>query len=241
VLLADTASDRLYTRFRRDLPEVFPEEADILELLADDLNAKGEELGAGGLLRWLEENASNFFRVTDQERVEVEDFPATLQWLYHRHIRPKVLPFRTHLPIYSLQAAAGKWGPNRDIEAEPDEWLEAPPDLRLTDDMFVCQVVGHSMEPLIPAGSLCVFRTGAAVAGSRQGKRVLVVNYGEPGEQRFTVKRYESVKRRIDEENEVRDRIILHPLNPAYEAWEIDPAENERVAVIGEFVRVLPD
>ena len=74
------------------------------------------------------------------------------------------------------------------MEASDEDWMEAPPDLRLTEDMFVAHVVGRSMEPRIPAGSLCVFRRN--VTGSRQGRLVLVENYGETGENRYTIKRY---------------------------------------------------
>jgi hypothetical protein len=244
VLLADPDSDRLYVRFRRDLADVSPEDADILEALPGDLEAKAAEWGAARTLAWLEDSWSNFVRSSDRETMSVADFPEALRWLYHRHVKPKVLPFRTHLPLYSLRAAAGRWGPERDVEAEPEEWLEAPEGLRLTPDMFIAQVVGRSMEPLIPAGSLCVFRGGTAVTGSRQGKKVLVMNAGEPGEQRFTVKRYESVKRQVDDTREEHTRVILHPLNPEFEAWEIDaePFELEssgRIRVIAEFVRVL--
>lgn len=234
VLLVDVDRDRLHSRFRRDLAELFPEESDILELVEDDLQHKAAEMGGLKLLDWLEENASNFFRVADRDQVEAEDFRATLAWLYHRNIRPKVLPFRTHLPLYSLQAAAGKWGPERDVGQEPREWVEAPPQLRLSEDLFVAQVVGRSMEPVIPSGSLCVFRAG--VAGSRTHRRVLVANWGEAGEQRFTVKEYESLRM-----PDGGKRIVLHPLNPEYPSWEIDPAEEGRVAVIAEFVQVLED
>lgn len=232
VLLVDVASDTLHSRFRRDLDDLFPEESDILGPLEEDLQGKAREFGGIRLLEWLVDSASGFIRVTDREEVDVEDFPGTLAWLYHRNIRPKVLPFRTHLPVYSLQAAAGKWGPERDVEQDAAEWVEAPADLRLTDDLFVAQVVGGSMEPVIPAGSRCVFRAG--VKGSRTHRRVLVVNYGVPGDQRFTVKEYES---RVNAEGE--KRVILHPLNPDYESWEIDPADSDRVAVIAEFVQVL--
>ena len=61
--------------------------------------------------------------------------------------------------------------------------------------MFVVQVVGKSMEPLIPDGSFCLF--ASPVTGSRQGKTVLVqlrdAADPETGE-RYTVKRYESKK-----------------------------------------------
>lgn len=61
--------------------------------------------------------------------------------------------------------------------------------------MFAAKVVGHSMEPGIPDGSYCLFV--APVAGSRQGKTVLVELRDaldpETGD-RYTVKRYESEK-----------------------------------------------
>lgn len=247
VLLIDAETGTPYRRFRRDLGELSPEYSDFLDGLEEDLVLKANEMGARALLDWLEGNVSNFHRVSDRESGQVEDFRAAVNWIYHRNVRPRVLPFRTHLPLYRLEAAAGRWGPERDVENEPEDWLEAPASLRrLTPDMFVAYVTGRSMEPLIPAGSLCVFRGGAAVAGSRQGKRVLVANFGEPGEQRFTVKRYESIKRQTDEDREDRLRIILHPLNPEYESWELDyePFDAEgsgRIKVIGEFVAVLPD
>ena len=245
VLLVDPEADALHCRFRRDLSELSPEDADILQELADDLDGKAREWGATRLLEWLEDCASAFFQVSDRESVEVEDFGSTLNRLYQTYVQPRVLPFRTHLPVYSLQAAAGRWGPRRDVENEPEEWVEAPPDLRrLTEDMFVARVIGRSMEPLIPDGSLCIFRGGAAVAGSRQGKRVLVANLGEPGEQRFTVKRYESVKTQTGEGEERNVRVILHPLNPEFESWELDyePFDLEssgRIRVLAEFVGLL--
>jgi SOS-response transcriptional repressor LexA len=92
------------------------------------------------------------------------------------------------------------------------------------------------MEPRIPAGSLCVFRGGAALAGSRQGKLVLVKNYGETGDNRFTIKRYTSTKVQSDE-GWAHNEIWLEPLNPDYERWKLD--EDARIEVIGIFVRVL--
>jgi SOS-response transcriptional repressor LexA len=245
VLLVDPVTGTLYHRFRRDLAELSPEDADIFEELPADLDAKAREMGGVRLLEWLGNCASGFLRVSDCEEVPVESFDAAVNRLYRQYVRPRVLPFRTHLPVYSLQAAAGRWGPERDVETEPEEWIEAPPDLRrLTEDMFVARVIGRSMEPLIPDGSLCVFRAG--VAGGRQGKRVLVANLGEPGDQRFTVKRYESVKRRVDDDREQHVRVILHPLNPEFDSWELDyePFDQDssgRVKVLAEFVGVLGD
>src|SRR3954453_3785533 len=106
VVLVDLTSGRPHRRFRRDLEELSPEDADILDLLDEDLALKANELGGPGLLAWLEDNASNYIRVSDPETGHVDDFGNQLKWLYHRHIRPRILQFRTHLPVYSLQAAA---------------------------------------------------------------------------------------------------------------------------------------
>jgi SOS-response transcriptional repressor LexA len=237
ILLVDPQSGKGYLRLRRDLAELSEEDSDILDELSGDLQAKADEMTGSGLLDWLEKNASGFVRISDPEEVMVDSFERTLGRLYTRHVSPRVLPFRTHLPVYGATAAAGKWGPERDVEQEPQDWIEAPEGLRLTDDMFVAKVTGRSMEPRIPADSWCVFRGGSALGGSRQGKLVLVMNYGEPGENRLTIKRYRSKKRRTEEGWE-HDRITLEPLNPEYEAWDLD--ENARLAVIGEFVAVLP-
>lgn len=238
ILLIDPAADRAYLRFRPDLAAMAgADDEEYLEALAGDLERKAGEAGARALLDWLEGNASNFIRVTDREPVAVDSFDRTLARLYRRHVTPKVLPFRTHLPLYAAEAAAGSWGRPMEAGEEPEEWLEVP-GLRLTPDMFAAHVTGRSMEPRIPDGAVCVFRGGAAVAGSRQGKLVLVANYGEPGENRFTVKRYRSVKAVGEDGEWAHEKIILEPLNPEFESWEL--REGDRIRVLGEFVAVVP-
>jgi phage repressor protein C with HTH and peptisase S24 domain len=91
------------------------------------------------------------------------------------------------------------------------------------------------MEPLIPDGSLCVFRRG--VTGSRQGRLVLVENLETSGNNRYTVKRYKSEKA-ASEAGWRHDRIRLESLNPDYPSWDLDPDE-EKYRIIAEFVRVL--
>lgn len=234
VLLLDPASDRLHLAFRRDWDEVAEEneDAEVFEELPPDLALKAQEMGARKLLEWLEENCSHAIRVTERQPVMVDSFERTVNRLYRQHVQPKVLPFRTHLPVFTLRAAAGKFGDRMEVEAQG--WEEAPPTLRLTEDMFAAHVTGHSMEPRIPDGSLCVFRH--TVTGSRQGRLVLVENYGETGDNRYTVKRYRSVKR-VDEDSFQHERIVLEPLNPQFEAWDLEP--DSPIRVIGEFVIVL--
>lgn len=235
VLLEDPATDRLYLRFRRDFDFVAEaEDADLLNALADDLRIKAYEMGAERLLSSLEDTLSNTLRVTNRQPIPVEDFDRAVERLYRQHVQPKVLEFRTHLPRYSLAVAAGKFLENQEVAAEG--WEEAPEDLRITEEMFVARVVGRSMEPKIPDGSLCVFRSG--VQGSRQGRLVLVENRNTGGNDRYTVKRYRSEKQQNPEGTWSHERIRLEPLNPDYEAWDLDPA-GDQYRIVAEFVRVL--
>jgi len=239
VLLQDPETDSLRLRFRRDLESLVEEEEleeedlEVLESLAQDLDQKAQEMGAEKLFEYLESNLSNAIRITDREQVLVDDFDRAVDRLYRKNVQSNVLEFRTHLPKYSLRAAAGKFLENAEI-AE-DGWVETPEDLRLAPDMFVAEIAGHSMEPRIPDGSLCVFRHG--VAGSRQGRLVLVENLETGGNNRYTVKRYESTKVQT-EEGWKHQRIRLESLNPDYPSWDLDPAE-EKYRILAEFVRVL--
>jgi phage repressor protein C with HTH and peptisase S24 domain len=238
VLLEDPATDGVYLRLRRDWERIDADEAEVLAELEDHLRAQAAEEGAAKFFARLEDVLSNTVRVSDRREAMVEDFPRALARLYREHVRSEAQPFVTHLPRYSLAVAAGPFLENRVIEeaSEDQVWEEAPAGLRLTREMFVAEIVGHSMEPLIPDGSLCVFRRG--VTGSRQGRLVLVEALGEAGSDRYTVKRYRSEKRQNEAGEWAHERIRLEPLNPAFEAWDLDPQE-ERYRILAEFVEVL--
>jgi phage repressor protein C with HTH and peptisase S24 domain len=238
VLLFDPEVHRMGLRLRRDWRQIAePEDAEVLALLEDDLADKVRELGPEQLYEYLEGSLSNALRISDRDSVLLSDFGSTLNRLYNRLVPATVQQFRTHLPVYSCRAAAGRFGEQMQVEEEG--WIEAPADLRLTEDMFVARVVGRSMEPEIPDGSLCVFR--ANVAGSRQGKKLLVENFAEAAEggERYTVKRYRSKKVAREDGTWMHDQIVMEPLNPEFEPWEIQPEDHDRVRVIAEFVRVL--
>jgi SOS-response transcriptional repressor LexA len=231
VLLQDPQSDALHLRFRRDLDSLVEEEdLEVLDGLSDDLSRKASELGAEKLFEYLESTLSASIRVTDREQVLVDDFGRAVDRLYRKYVPSKVLEFRTHLPRYSLQVAAGKFLENDEVTEQG--WIEAPQDLRLAPEMFVAQIAGHSMEPLIPDGSLCVFRAG--VTGSRAGRLVLAEDREANA---FAVKRYKSDKV-TTEEGWRHGRIRLESLNPGYPSWDLDPDE-EKYRILGEFVQVL--
>ena len=151
-------------------------------------------------------------------------------------------PFETHAPVYGLVAAAGKFSPDQTVGTEHDEigWMAVPGRVRLTRDHFVARIEGHSMEPAIPDGSYCLFRTDRG--GTREGKLVLVWHRGctDPalgGE--FSVKKYSSTKEaEPDGDSWSHREIRLQPLNPdpAYEDLVFDPGAEGDLRVIGEFV-----
>lgn len=235
VLLLDAENDELHIRLRRDWNALASQEdAEVLSALEEDLSLQAREEGGSVVLDRLTDWASGAIRVTDREAVTVRNFERTLGDLYRQHVPVQVLQFRTHLPKYSLTVAAGPFLSNpEDIQAE--EWIETPPELRLDEQMFVARIQGHSMEPKIPDGSLCVFRRN--VVGSRHGKLVLVRDSELADEQRFTVKRYKSEKQ-MTEDGYVQTRIRLESLNPAYPSWDLDE-DSDKYQVVAEFVRVL--
>jgi len=165
----------------------------------------------------------------------------------------KVIPFRprsvqpapkeryhTCLPLMPLKAAAGAFSAPQHIEDDSFEWVEVDTNHRLSEGMFVSQVVGRSMEPLIPDGSYCLFR--APVEGSRQGKTVLVQlrDIADPEtSQQFTVKRYKSDKT-AHGDSWCHERITLEPLNPDFKPIVLTDAEEGSVQVIAELIEVLP-
>lgn len=235
VLLQDPETDHVHLRLRRDWEDVAGDDAEVFELLEEDLGAKVREMGAERLFSWLEDTLSGAVRLTDRRTILVRDFERTLNRLYSEHVRSIERPGVTHIPRFTLQVAAGRFLDNAEVEAEG--FVEAPPDLtRLTDDMFAAEIVGTSMEPHIPDGSVCLFRQFGA--GTRQGRLVLVEELGRGANDRYTVKRYVSEKKQ-SEEGWRHTVIRLEPLNPEHQAWELDPEGEDRYRILAEFVRVL--
>lgn len=235
VLLADMGTGKPWFRLRPDFDFAEPEDAEVLELLEEEMRARAAEMGALRYLDWLEDTLSNVVRVSDRQTVAVDSFTRVLDRLYSEHVEPvKVQQFVTHLPLYSLRAAAGKLG--EDMGSVEEDWVPAPEGLRLGPDMFVAHVVGRSMEPRIPDGSLNLFRFHPV--GSRQGKILLIERYGVLEDTaRYTVKRYTSRKVYSEDGDQWQhERIRLEPLNPEFEAWDAEP---QNFAVVAEWLRVI--
>jgi SOS-response transcriptional repressor LexA len=235
VLLVDPAADRAWVRLRQRFESIAaPEDAEVLEALEDDIRARSAEMGAEAFLAWLEDSLSNALRVSERRSVDVDSFSRVVERLFSDHVeKVAVQPFQTHVPLYSLRAAAGSLG--EEMESAAEDWVPAPEGMRLSLDLFVAHVVGHSMEPRIPDGSLNLFRLHPA--GSRQNKILLIQRLGVTDETaRYTVKKYTSRKIYNGEDEWRHERIRLEPLNPAFEAWDVEPHD---FAVVAEWLRVI--
>jgi phage repressor protein C with HTH and peptisase S24 domain len=235
VLLIDPAADRGFLRLRARFDDIAEDEdAEVLDALGDHIEQCLREEGAERYLGSLEDTLSNTVRVSERHAVTVDSFRRVLDQLFERYVeKVPVERFRTHVPLYTLRAAAGSLG--ADMVSEPEDWVPAPESVRLTEDMFVARVEGRSMEPLIPDGSLNLFRYN--VVGSRQNKIVLVERFGVFEESaRFSVKKYTSRKRFKGEDEWEHDQITLIPLNPEFDPWS--PEEHE-FRIIAEWLRTL--
>jgi SOS-response transcriptional repressor LexA len=179
-------------------------------------------------------------------------WPGAFQTGEAKSVPAKIIPFQpkivepvpgdryvTCVPFVPLKAAAGAFGNPQLIEDGSIEWAAVESSHRLRPGMFVAQVVGKSMEPDIPDGSYCLFRS--PVEGSRQGKTVLVqlrdATDPETG-QRYTVKRYESQKVRKGDSWR-HSEIILKPVNPDFEPIVLTGEDEGQLQVIAELVEVL--
>ena len=146
--------------------------------------------------------------------------------------------FKEYLPVYSLQATAGKFGEGSDVHEEG--WMKVNIGRKLTKKMFIAKVVGHSMEPTIPNSSYCVF--SADVVGSRQGKIVLAQHHDiadvDTGGS-YTVKKYRSEKKLEQDGTWRHEKIVLEPLNKEYEPIILPKCLEGEFKIIAEFVAVL--
>jgi SOS-response transcriptional repressor LexA len=168
-----------------------------------------------------------------------------VQSIFEQHIVdqiPENKKYVSSLPFYSLEIAAGGFA-DSEIDEETKQWIDTKRInliRSLSKDMFISQVHGHSMEPLIPDGSFCLFKYG--VSGSRNGRIVLVKKEGYEDldtKASFTIKKYFSQKTTDNEFEWKHEKIELRPENPEYPVLTIEPDDADNFYVIAEFLQVI--
>ncbi len=150
-----------------------------------------------------------------------------------------IKPFENSIPLYSLKVAAGAFGELQQVEDL--EWLNIPEKIKPSKDLFACQVIGESMNKVIPNGALCLFRKYSG--GSRNGQIVLVENtnmHDSDFGSCYTVKEYES-KKYEDLDGWKHQSIVLKPLSTdsSYENIVLEDEDMSTFKVIGTFECVL--
>ena len=150
-----------------------------------------------------------------------------------------IKPFENSIPLYSLKVAAGAFGELQQVEDV--EWLNIPEKIKPSKDLFACQVIGESMNKVIPNGALCLFRKYSG--GSRNGQIVLVENtnmHDSDFGSCYTVKEYES-KKYEDLDGWKHQSIVLKPLSTdsSYENIVLEGEDMSTFKVIGTFECVL--
>ncbi len=150
-----------------------------------------------------------------------------------------VIPFINAIPLYDLKVAAGNFSNLQKVE--DFKWIKPPKNYKLSEDLFVCQVVGESMNKIIPNGAYCIFKKYSA--GSRNGKIVLVEHsnfldsdFGA----NYTVKEYQSSKYE-DENGWQHHKITLKPksTNDDYKELTLEDDDLSSFKVIGTFESVI--
>lgn len=160
--------------------------------------------------------------------------------LPYRILTPiEINKYNNCIPLFDVKVAAGDFSDPQN--SDDKEWIQLNKPFKYSQDYFVCQIVGESMNKIIPNGSWCLFKKDPA--GTRNGKIVLV-HHGNIQDADFgrglTIKRYESQKTTNDESWE-HNMIILKPESDRQEFKNII-LENDELTdlkVVGEFVEIL--
>lgn len=151
----------------------------------------------------------------------------------------EIIPFQNSIPFYNLKIAAGEFSEKQ--QNQEHEWIKISDKIKISSDLFACQIDGESMNRIIPNGSVCLFKKDQG--GSRNGKIVLVestnLQESEFGSN-YTIKEYHS-KKFQDEHGWEHQTITLKPLSddPNFKNLELKDDETNDFKVIGIFERVL--
>ena len=149
--------------------------------------------------------------------------------------------FGNAVPLYSLKAAAGRFGAQQQVE--PEGWVRPLGRTRPGKGLFVAQVVGESMRRRIPNGAYCLFRH--PVLGSRNGRVVLAQHrqiHDPDHGGRYTVKVYHARKQHAGAEGGRTVEVRLEPDTdaPGYRPIVLRGLEEDELTIVAELVEVLP-
>lgn len=185
-----------------------------------------------------QEFTAAFDRITKASLADVEKSDLFFSDVIPNREIPRKDKYSTHLPVHSLQAAATAF--SEEQRPELLGWKKIDTRKKLDEHMFIAQVVGKSMESTITDGSYCIFRFDQG--GSRNGKVVLVESrqVTDPEtNQKFTVKRYRSQKKRLEGDQWRHKKITLSPDNKDFDDIVLENVSEDDFRVVAEFICVI--
>ena len=128
---------------------------------------------------------------------------------------PEALKFREYLPLYSIEAACGKFGVQKSVE--PEGWVKVSGVRKRNERLFAVRAKGKSMEPAIKDGSICTFEHRGGTCDNND--IVLVQHADVMGDEimgAYTIKKFTGTKKdggwvaaRLVPENDDFDEIKL--------------------------------
>lgn len=146
--------------------------------------------------------------------------------------------FRTHLPLFTIDGACGHFVYNQ--EANIEGWVDVSKQgLKLNDNMFLVHARGHSMEPKIYDGDLCIFQR---YEGEERMDNIVLTQLNEHDSDyggMYTIKKFHCNKR-LNEYGYVENfNVELRSLNPQYKSIIITEEMAPNLKTIGVFVAVV--
>jgi hypothetical protein len=164
------------------------------------------------------------------------------QQLPFRYVTPAARrKFTTCLPLLTLSMVAAAFAEAQ--ATEPETWVELLNSRPLRPGMFVAQVTGQAMHPVIPDGAYCLFERHMSGDTRRlHGRIVLVYSPAledpETGEN-FTVRRYHWAHAAGRRASTRRPTIHLLPIHEAFAPLTLSPGQEHERHVIAELLTVL--
>jgi phage repressor protein C with HTH and peptisase S24 domain len=134
------------------------------------------------------------------------------------------------MEVKDFRVACGEFIDVSDLEGEELEkpgTAIVPAEIPWATGMFTVRGRGGSMEPRISNGAWCVFHDN--VVGTRQNRVVLVEDLSQPGQTRYTLKKYQSNKIYSPDGAWIHEQIWLLSLNPDYPPIRLREDGNYRI------------
>lgn len=137
----------------------------------------------------------------------------------------KAAKYKTHLPVYSINAACGAF--NHGDTNELEGWMNVKKyGIKPKEGYFLVHAEGDSMEPRIHDGDLCVFSYTNA---EEEGAIMLIESNNEDCQ--HVIKVYHNHRQPIDMFTTI-STIKLHSLNPKYEDIALTQEHDPRITGI---------